>query len=100
MCDAIDFAIRVVLGRKCDKIFRAIYYASKTLNDAQQNYTTTKKEMLTVVLACDKFWAYLIGAKMIVYTDHVAIQNIFAKKEEKSQLIQWFLLLQEFDVEI
>ena len=55
MCDASDFAIGAVLGQKRDKLFRAIYYANRTLNEAQLNYTTTEKEMLAVVFACDKF---------------------------------------------
>ena len=62
-CDASDFAIGAVLGQRQDKLFRAIYYASRTLNEAQLNYTTTEKEMLDVVFACDKFRSYLIGTK-------------------------------------
>ena len=34
MCDASDYAIRAVLGRKIEKIFKAIYYVSKTFNEA------------------------------------------------------------------
>ncbi|PON98592.1 LOW QUALITY PROTEIN: hypothetical protein TorRG33x02_054920 [Trema orientale] len=98
MCDTSDFVIGVVLGQKCDKNFRAIYYASKTLNDAQQ--TTPQPRKRCVVFACDKFWPYLIGTKVIVYIDHAAIRNLFAKKEAKSRLIRLILLLQEFDVEI
>ncbi|PIN08325.1 DNA-directed DNA polymerase [Handroanthus impetiginosus] len=60
MCDASDFAIGAVLGQRKDKIFRWIYYANKTLNDAQLNYTTTKKELLAVVFAFDKFRSYLV----------------------------------------
>ena len=51
MCDASDFAIREVLGQKRDKIFQVIYYASRTLNDAQLNYATTEKELLAIVFA-------------------------------------------------
>ena len=43
MCDASDFAIGAVLGQKREKIFQVIYYASRTLNDAQLNYATTEK---------------------------------------------------------
>ncbi|KAL4283080.1 hypothetical protein GQ457_16G019070 [Hibiscus cannabinus] len=43
MCDASDYAVGAVLGQRKGKIFHPIYYASKTLNDAQVNYTTTKK---------------------------------------------------------
>nr|GEY12534.1 reverse transcriptase domain-containing protein [Tanacetum cinerariifolium] len=48
MCDASDFAIGGVLGKRQDKHFRPIYYASKTMTEAESNYTTTKKEMLAV----------------------------------------------------
>ena len=34
MCDASDYAMGVVLGQKNDKMFRAIYYVSKTFNEA------------------------------------------------------------------
>ena len=43
MCDTSDFAIGAVLGQKQEKVFQIIYYASRTLNDAQLNYATTKK---------------------------------------------------------
>ena len=99
MCDASDFAIGAVLGQKQDKLFRAIYYASRTLNGAQLNYTTTKKEMLAVVFACDKFRSYLIGTNVIVFTDHAALRYLFGKKDAKPRLIRWILLLQEFDLE-
>ena len=51
MCDASDFAVEAMLGQRRDKLFRAIYYVSQTLNEAQLNYTTTEKEMLVVVFA-------------------------------------------------
>ena len=100
MADASDFAVGAVLGQRNEKVFHPIYYASKLLNDAQQNYTTTEKEMLAVVFACDKFRAYILGAKVIIYTDHAAIRYLMNKKEAKPRLIRWILLLQEFDMEI
>ena len=92
MCDASDFAIRAVLGQKQDKLFRTIYYASRKLNEAQLNYTTTEKEMLVVVFACDKFRSYLIGTKVIVFADHAALHYLFGKKGAKPRLIRWILL--------
>ncbi|XP_030477993.2 uncharacterized protein LOC115695035 [Cannabis sativa] len=100
MCDASDYAIGAVLGQRVDKVFRTIYYASRTLNDAQLNYATTEKEMLAIVLACDNFRPYLIGNKVIVYKDHSAIKYLMTKKDAKPRLIRWVLLLQEFDLEI
>ena len=100
MCDASDYAIGVVLRQKRERIFQVIHYASQTLNDAQLNYATTKKELLAIVFAFDKFKPYLIGNKVLVHTDHLAIKYLMTKKDTKPRLIQWVLLLQEFDLEI
>ena len=100
MCDASDYAIGAVLGQKREKIFQVIYYASKTLNDAQLNYATSEKELLAIVFAFDKFRPYLIGNKVVVHTDHSAIKYLMTKKYAKPRLIRWVLLLQEFNVEI
>ena len=70
------------------------------MNDAQLNYATTEKELLAIVFAFDKFWPYLIGNRVIVHTDHSAIKYPMTKKDGKSRLIRWVLLLQEFDLEI
>ena len=73
---------------------------SQTLNDVQINYATTKKELMAIVFAFDKFRPYLTGNKVIGHTDHSAIKYLMTKKGEKPRLIRWVLLLQEFDVEI
>nr|GEW64931.1 reverse transcriptase domain-containing protein [Tanacetum cinerariifolium] len=100
MCDASDYAISAVLGQRVEKYFRPIHYASKTMNQAEANYTTTKKEMLAVVYAFEKFRLYLIMNKSIVYTDHSALKYLFAKKDAKARLLCWILLLQEFDFKV
>ncbi|CAN6685849.1 unnamed protein product [Malus baccata var. baccata] len=100
MCDASDYALGAVLGQRKHKHSHVIYYASRTLNDAQLNYSTTEKELLAVVFALDQFRSYLIGTKVIVFTDHAALKYLFTKKEAKPRLIRWMLLLQEFDIEI
>ncbi|CAN6576333.1 unnamed protein product [Malus baccata var. baccata] len=100
MCDASDYAVGAVLGQRKDRLPHVIYYASRTLNDAQLNYATTEKELLAVVFALEKFRSYLIGAKVIVYTDHAALKYLLSKKDAKPRLIRWILLLQEFDLEI
>nr|GEU72883.1 reverse transcriptase domain-containing protein [Tanacetum cinerariifolium] len=100
MNDASDYALGVVLGQRIEKHFCPIHYASKTMNRAETNYTTTEKEMLAVVYAFEKFYSYLIMNKSIVYTDHSALKNLFAKKDVKSRLLRWILLLQEFDFKV
>nr|GFB76810.1 reverse transcriptase domain-containing protein [Tanacetum cinerariifolium] len=97
MCDASDYAVGVVLGQRVEKNFRPIHYASKTMNQAETNYTTTEKEMLAVVYVFEKFRSYLI---IIVYTNHSALKYLFAKKDAKARLLRWILLLQEFDFKV
>ncbi|KAM1052812.1 hypothetical protein ACFX2C_000376 [Malus domestica] len=100
MCDASDYAIGAVLGQRRNKQPHVIHYASQTLNDAQLNYSTTEKELLAIVFALDKFRSYLLGTKVIVYSDHAALKYLLTKKEAKPRLIHWMLLLQEFNIEI
>ncbi|GJW39061.1 reverse transcriptase domain-containing protein [Tanacetum coccineum] len=100
MCDASDFAIGAVLGQRKNKHFQPIHYASKTMTEAQAHYTTTEKELLSVVYAFEIFRSYLVLSKSIVYTDHSAIKYLFAKKDARARLMRWILLLQEFDAEI
>nr|GEY14737.1 hypothetical protein [Tanacetum cinerariifolium] len=79
---------------------RPIHYASKTMTEAESSYTTTKKEMLAVVYAFEKFWSYLILNKSIVYTDHSALKYLFVKKDSKARLLRRVLLLQEFTFKV
>jgi hypothetical protein len=100
MCDASDYVVGGVLGQRKDKKPYAIYYESKTLNSAQMNYTTTEKELLAVVFACEKFRSYLVGSPIVVFSDHAALKYLLSKKDSKARLERWILLLQEFDITI
>jgi hypothetical protein len=86
-CDASDYAVRAVLSQSKDKNHYAISYASKTLTRPQLNYVTTEKELLAVVFAIEKFTSYLVGTKVIVYIDHVALKYLLMKKDAKPCLI-------------
>ncbi|CAA7031632.1 unnamed protein product [Microthlaspi erraticum] len=72
MNDASDYVVGVDVGQKIDKRLNVIYYASRTMDDAQ----------------------------VIVHTDHAVLRHIFAKKDTKPRLLRWILLLQEFDIEV
>ena len=100
MCDASDLAIGAVLGQREGGKPYVVYYASKTLNEAQRNYTTTKKELLAVVYALDKFRAYLVRSDIIIFTDHSALKYLLTKQNAKARLIIWVLLLQELNLQI
>ena len=88
MCDALDYAVGAVLGQRLDKKPTAICYASKTLIEAQINYTTTEKELMAVVYTLEKFWPYILGSKIIIYIDHAALKYLLSKKEAKPRLIR------------
>ena len=88
MCDVSDYAIEAVLGQRTKKIFKAIYYSSKTFNEAQENYSTTEKEMLAMVFAYEKFRPYILASHVIIHTDHAAIKYLMAKKDVKPSLIR------------
>ncbi|RDX82144.1 Retrovirus-related Pol polyprotein from transposon 17.6, partial [Mucuna pruriens] len=70
------------------------------MDSAQLNYTTTEKDLLEIVFALDKFRSYLLGSKIIIFSDHVAWQFLLKKPDAKPRLIRWMLLLQEFNIEI
>ncbi|GJU56209.1 reverse transcriptase domain-containing protein [Tanacetum coccineum] len=77
-----------------------VHYASTTMNQAESHYTTTEKEMLAVVYAFEKFRSYLVLNKSIVYTDHSALEYLFAKKDSNARLLRWVLLLQELKFKV
>nr|GEU47156.1 reverse transcriptase domain-containing protein [Tanacetum cinerariifolium] len=110
-----------VLGQRQEKYFKPTHYPSKTVTEAESNYTITEKEMLFVVktvteaesnytitekemlfvvYAFDKFRSHLIMNNNIVYTDHSALKYLFAKKDSKARLLRWVLLLQEFTFKV
>jgi len=56
--------------------------------------------LLAIVYALEKFQSYLVGSKIVIYTDHAAIKYLLRKVDSKSWLIKWILLPQEFDLVI
>ena len=100
MCDASDYAIGAVLGQREDKKAFVIYYANKTLDSAQVNYTTTENEFLAVVFALEKFRSYIVGSPITIFTDHAALKYLLSKQDTKPRLTRWILLCQEFNLTI
>ncbi|RDY10716.1 Tf2-6, partial [Mucuna pruriens] len=78
MCDASNSALGAVLGQRAR-------VGKPTMDPAQLNYTITKKELLAIIFALDKFRSRL--------KNH-------CKPNSKPRLIWWMLLLQEFNIEI
>ncbi|GJV76463.1 reverse transcriptase domain-containing protein [Tanacetum coccineum] len=88
MCDASDFAVRAVLGQRIDGKFKSIYYASKTLNNAQEHYITTEKELLAVVFSFDKFHLRTFTKEEI--TDEFLDEHLMILKAEHNNDEPWY----------
>ncbi|RDX89394.1 Retrovirus-related Pol polyprotein, partial [Mucuna pruriens] len=102
MCDASNLVLGAVLGQRAGvgRPVHVIAYASQTMDPAQQNYTTTEKELLAIVFSLDKFCSYLLGLRVVMFFDHATLRYLLKKLDAKPRLIRWMLLLQEFNIEI
>jgi hypothetical protein len=101
MCtDASDTAFGAVLGQRENKMPYAIYFVGKNISSAEVNYTVTKKELLVVVYAINKFRHYITGYQAFVHTDHSTIKFLMKKPVTNPRVTRWLLLLQEFNINI
>ena len=98
--DASNFAIGAVLSQGSKHKDLPIAYASRTLNKAESNYSTTEKELLAIVWACQHYRPYLYGRKFQIVTDHRPLTWLFNCKDPSSRLVRWRLKLEEYDYEI
>lgn len=83
----------MILAQRDGKLPHVIYYASRTLDTTQANYTTTKKESLVVVFVLDKFRSNILGSVINFYIDHAALKFLLKKAYSKPRLIKWVLVL-------
>ena len=73
-----------------------IAYASRALNPAEQNYSTTHKEALAVVWSLKHFRDLIHGYPVHVHTDHSAVVELFNSKNLTGKLARWALIVQDF----
>jgi hypothetical protein len=73
MYDASDYMVGVVLWQKIEKNLHVIAYVSPMLDEAQCNYHATEKTLFAVVFALEKSRSYLLGTKVVVFTNHVVL---------------------------
>lgn len=94
--DASKFALGAVLSQKS----KPICYASRTLNETEQRYSTIERELLAIVWATKHFRPYLFGTKFLLYTDHRPLVWLKNLKEPNSKLTRWALKLEEYNFDI
>ena len=88
-----------LVGNK-ESVTQLISYYSRTLNSAEQNYSTIEKELLAIVEACRHFRPYIFGRKFIIETNHKPLTWLWSLKTPNSRLIRWKIKLAEYDFEI
>lgn len=98
--DASNFAVGGYISNTPPPNDRPIEYFSKTLNDAQKNYSTTEKELLAIILAIEQFRHFIWGKHFTLYTDHQALTYLFSHNKANSRLVRWRLTLSEYDFDI
>ena len=99
-CDASGFAVGAILSQGKIGHDKPIAFASRTLNKAEQNYSTIEKELTAIVWACKHFRPYLLGRTFTIVTDHKPLTWMFSVKDPSSRLLRWRLLLEEFNYSI
>ena len=95
--DASGYAIGCVLSQYQDKMERVIAYGSHTLNVAQQNYCTTKRELYSVVYFLQHYKQYLLGRRFILRTDHTPLLWLCNFREPSGILARWLSILGAYD---
>lgn len=98
--DASDKAIGAILSQGIVGEDLPISYASRSLNKAEQNYSTSEKELLAIVWATKNFRPYVLGREFVIITDHKPLQWVFNSKDMSSRLTRWRLKLEEYDYKI
>lgn len=98
--DASKEALGAVLSQGDIGTDRPIAYASRTLNKAERNYSTTEQELLAIVWATKQFRPYIWGRHFKVVTDHRPLRWLISLKDPGSRLTRWTIKLSEFDFEV
>jgi hypothetical protein len=93
-------ASNIAIGGALSQEKRLVSCYSRTLNSAEQNYSTIEKELLAIVEACRYFRPYIYGRKFLIETDHKPLTWLWSLKMPNSRLIRWRIKLEEYDYEI
>ena len=77
-----------------------VSFLSKSLNQAQRNYSTTKREALGLLYALEQYRQIILHYPIQVYTDHYPLLGILTKTTKDACLTRWSLLMQEYSIDL
>jgi RNase H-like domain found in reverse transcriptase len=80
-CDACIDGISGVLSHKVNGEVRPVFYVSRTLTRAEKNNPILHLEALAIVFSLEKFYKYVFGHKVEIFTDHKPLEGIFGRKK-------------------
>lgn len=98
--DASNVGIGAVLYQVIDGETRHISFMARSLSKSQRNYSTTKRELLAVVYALEKFHTYLWGNKFTLYTDHRALTYLHTQRVANSMMVGWLDSILSYNFEV
>ena len=93
--DASNLGLGAILAQNQEGKERIICCASRTLNNAESNYSTTKKECLAIVWGVHTFRPFLVATQFEILTDHYALQWLRTMKNESALLHRWAASLED-----
>ena len=99
--DASSVGIGAVLMQKHQNYWFPVQFASRTLNDAEKNYSQIEREALSVIFGCEKFRQFLLGSYFVIKNDHKPLQKLFAHHLSvpvncSARIQRWALRLSQF----
>lgn len=82
------------------KIVKYVGFMARSLSSSERNYSTTKRELLAIIFALQKFRKFLWGTKFQIMCDHRALTYIHTQKHANSMILNWFEYLQDFNFDV
>ena len=89
-----------LLQEQEDRTWHPIGYFSRSLTDAERNYSASERECLAVVWGVLMLRPYLLGTQFTVRTDHHALRWLLNLTDVSGRLARWRLRLAEYDFEV
>lgn len=104
-CDASDEGISGILSHRIDGEERPVFFASRTLTSAERKYPILHREALAIVFAMEKFYKYVFGHHVEIFTDHKPLEGVLGNKKGKPSVIatrlqRYILRMSIFDYSI